>query len=91
MVENAEDIMKEMCWKINQEQKTTGPIQRSLLLNLSPEQQQIVDLLEKSESMHLNIMSIELNFPVSKLSATLFDLELDGIVKAIPGGLYKLI
>ena len=91
LVENAEDIMKEMCWKTVPQQKTQGPIQRSLLLNLSDEQQQVVTLLEKSESMHLNILAIEMDLPVSKLSSLLFDLELDGIVRAMPGGLYKLV
>ena len=91
LVESAEDIMREMCWTTVRQQKTQEPIQRSLLLDLSTEQQQIVTLLEKSESMHLNILAIEMDFPVSKLSSLLFDLELDGVVRAMPGGLYKLI
>ncbi len=90
LIENAEDIMKEMCWRTDQ-QKPAVAIQRTLLLDLSPEQQQIVDLLRKSQSMHLNILAIELDLPISKLSSLLFDLELDGVVRAVPGGLYKLI
>ncbi|MDR1368878.1 MAG: DNA-processing protein DprA [Dysgonamonadaceae bacterium] len=90
LVENAEDIMREMCWK-TRPQKPPEAIQRTLLLNLPAEQQQIVDILAKSENRHLNALSVELNLPVSKLSSLLFDLELDGIVKAIPGGSYKLI
>ncbi|GHU92887.1 hypothetical protein FACS1894155_12870 [Bacteroidia bacterium] len=90
LVENAEDILREMCWKIDLQQKNTGTIQRKLPIDLPPEQQQVINILAKSESIHLNILSIELNLPVSKMSSILFDMELDGIVKAIPGGLYKL-
>lgn len=91
LVENAEDIMREMCWKIDLQQKNTGAIQRKLPIDLPPEQQQVINILAKSENIHLNTLSIELNLPVSKLSSILFDMELDGIVKAIPGGLYKLL
>ncbi|MDR3061434.1 MAG: DNA-processing protein DprA [Dysgonamonadaceae bacterium] len=91
LVENAEDIMREMCWKTSYQKKSNEVIQRKLPIDLPPEQQQIINLLAKSESIHLNILSIELNLPVSKLSSLLFDMELDGMVKAIPGGLYRLI
>lgn len=91
LVENADDIMKEMGWKVFQKSKSSEPVQKMLLFNLSDEQQQIVDLLSKYESQHLNSLSIGLNMPISKLSSLLFDLEIDGIIRAIPGGSYKLL
>ncbi len=90
LVENAADILREMGWKVPGQGKPPDAIQRKLLIELTPEQQQITELLAKAESMQLNILAIESNLPVSKLTAILFDLELDGIVRALPGGLYKL-
>jgi len=90
LVENAKDIMKEMCWDKMQEEKPQV-VQRTIFCELSHEEQAVMDILSKTESMHLNILAIELNMPVSKLSVTLFDMEMNGIVRSMPGGMYKII
>ena len=90
LVESAKDIMREMCWDKTQEVKPQA-IQRTIFCELSSDEQAIMDMLSKTESMHLNILAIELNMPVSKLSVTLFDMEMNGIVRSMPGGMYKLV
>ena len=91
LVENAKDIMMEMCWDKMQEENKPQVIQRTIFCDLSPEEQAVMDILSKTESMHLNILAIELNMPVSKLSVTLFDMEMNGIIRNMPGGMYKVI
>ncbi len=91
LIECAEDILREMCWEIPLPHKPVEAIQRTFLPDLSPEQQQVVDILSQTESMQLNVLAIELNRPVSKLSVSLFDLEMNGIVRCMPGGLYRLV
>lgn len=88
LVQTAEDIASEMGWI---QQKKEKVIQCSLFRELSGEEQAVIDLLSKTESIHLNLLSIELNLPVSKLSITLFKLEMDGIIRSLPGGIYRLI
>ncbi len=90
LIENAEDLLAEMCWKTEKEKKSQPPVQRTLFVELNPEAQLIVDLLSQTESMHLNLLGIETNMPISKLSVLLFELEMDGVVRAMPGGMYKL-
>ncbi len=89
LVESAEDILREMCWDKSQGGKPQA-VQRSMFYELSPEEQSVVDILSKAESLHLNILAIELNMPVSKLSVVLFDMEMNGIVRCMPGGMYRL-
>jgi len=89
LIENAEDIMREMCWDKAREEKPKI-IQRKIFYELSPDEQSVIDILSKTESMHLNILAIELNMPVSKLSVILFDMEMNGIVRCIPGGMYRI-
>ena len=90
LVENADDIMREMCWdKLHKEK--TQVIQRAIFCELSPDEQSVVDILSKAENIHLNILAIELNMPVSKLSVILFDMEMNGIVRSMPGGIYKIM
>jgi DNA processing protein len=90
LITSAEDILKEMNW-INPEKKQPQAIQRTILLDLTPDEQSVVDVLLKNENRQLNMISIQLNMPVSKLSAILFELEMNGIVRCKPGGVYELI
>jgi DNA processing protein len=69
----------------------TKEVQRTLMLDLKPEEQQIVDALSKVESIQLNILAVQLNMPVSRLSGALFELELNGIVRCKPGGMYSVV
>ena len=89
LITSAEDVFREMCWSKENENKKPI-IQKSLFIDLSPEEQMIVDLLSQKESMQLNVIGIELNMPISKLTSLLFDLEMKGIVRCMPGGLYRI-
>lgn len=90
LVENMEDIVGEMCWTLGNSKNQAKIIQKQFFPDVSPEGQSIVDILSISGNMHINILSIELNMPVSKLSSTLFELEMSGIVRSFPGGMYSL-
>jgi DNA processing protein len=89
LITEAEDVFREMCWK--KEDKPYEPIQRSFLVDLNFEEQRIVDILSRTDSLQLNTLCIELNFPVSQLASLLFELEMKGIVRCLPGGLYRLV
>ncbi|MDR0506089.1 MAG: DNA-processing protein DprA [Dysgonamonadaceae bacterium] len=89
LVTEAEDIFKEMCWM--KDKKPQTPVQRSFLIDLSADEQMVVDMLAKTEEMQLNILCIELNISISKLAPLLFELEMKGIVRCLPGGIYRLI
>jgi DNA processing protein len=89
LITSAADIFEEMNWTAKSE-NAKKEVQRTILLDLKPDEQQIVDLLAKAENMQLNVLAIELNWPVSKLSSTLFELEMNGTVRCKPGGMYSL-
>ena len=89
LITSAEDVFREMCW--NKEKEDKKPIlQKSIFIDLSPEEQKVVDLLSQKESIQLNVIGIELDMPISKLTSLLFDLEMRGIVRCMPGGLYRV-
>jgi DNA processing protein len=91
LITSAEDVFREMNWKNLLKTPPKQAIQRTILLDLNPEEQNVVDILSKAESMQLNILAIELNLPISKLSLVLFELELKGIIRCKPGGMYSLL
>jgi DNA processing protein len=85
----AQDIFREMCWDETKE-KQKPAIQRSLFPDLTSEEQSVVDLLADRQ-VQLNTLCIELNLPVSQLSPLLFEMEMKGIIRCMPGGMYRLL
>ncbi len=51
----------------------------------------IIHLLEEEEAVHFNDLLIRLKQTPAKLSARLFDLEMEGKITALPGGKYTII
>ena len=63
-----------------------------LISFLSEEEKRIVCLLQQhSEGIQINLLVVEANIPINQMSALLFELEMKGVVRALAGGVYKLI
>ena len=75
-----------MCWK----KPPREAVQRSLFPDLTDEEQVLVDYLKEHGEAQINRMAVELNQPLSQLLSILVELEFKGVVKALPGGIYKL-
>lgn len=69
----------------------TQPKQKELFSDLTEEEEKVCNVLNGVESMHVNMLAIELNLPVSELFFSLLELEMKNIVQALPGGVYKLV
>lgn len=50
----------------------------------------LLKILRQADSMHINDLARQAGMDIRSVTAELFDLELDGYVMAIPGGLYSL-
>lgn len=84
----ADDLIAAMRWDIAQ--KTDAlPIQTQLLFPENTESGRILSFLEERKESHINELSVALNLPVHQLSSILFELELDGKIKSMPGSIYK--
>ena len=93
LISNAQDFVKAMGWedeKCLAEAKTEG-IERQLFPNLSCEEQKIVDALQKTNDLQINILTVRTGIPISKITALLFALEMKGVVKTFAGGMYHLL
>ncbi|HBL33302.1 MAG TPA: DNA-protecting protein DprA [Porphyromonadaceae bacterium] len=66
-------------------------VQKELFTDLTEEEERVVLVLKKAESMQVNALAIELNTPVSELFFTLLELEMKDVVESLPGGMYKLM
>ena len=93
LISNAEDFVKAMGWldKTRLQQAIADGIERNLFPDLSPEEQQIVSLLQQTNGLQLNIITVKTGIPIGRLTALLFQLEMKGVVKPLAGGIYHLL
>ena len=95
LIQNAEDLVKAMNWSspdaIAAMQGKHQPVQRSLFVELSDDEQRIASLLSRRGDMHINALAVETETPVGKLTALLFEMEMKGVVKTMAGGKYHLL
>jgi DNA processing protein len=93
LISSAEDFVNAMGWHDEQlrQQSYADGIERNLFPDLSPDEQKIVDLLQQTNDLQLNILSVKCSIPISQLVALLFQLEMKGVVKPLAGGMYHLL
>lgn len=90
MLLSAADFVRTMGWNAPDASENVI-VQRSLFLDLTEEEQQVVHLLEKHGNLHINSLVVEADIPVHKMNAILFELEMKGVVRVLTGGMYQLL
>lgn len=91
LIEGAHDICYHMGWELKKEKAGMGiPKQPVLLFDLSPEEQKILELLESQGKIGLDELAGKLEMPVSALSIPLLNLELNAVIRALPGKVYEI-
>lgn len=87
LVTSSKDIIKMLEWELKTKEK---PIQTNLFQQLTGDEKKIVKILKEFEKISLDVLSVKLKTPVSRLSGLLLNLELKGIVLTLPGKKYTL-
>ena len=89
---NADDFVRAMGWEgdARMVKAQNEGIQRNLFPDLSPEEQTIVDVLQRHNDLQVNMLAAQTNIPVNRLTALLFELEMKGVVRTLAGGMYHL-
>ena len=93
LITNAVDLVSSMGWQSIaqlQQAKSEG-IERDLFPDLTDEERTIVQVLDTTGDLQLNILSVKTNIPIGSLTALLFQLEMKGVVRPLAGGCYHLL
>lgn len=91
LVETVEDIEKVLGWTPHDAREKKKPEQGSLFVNIENEiDRKIYDALQAEGSLTSSLLSQRCGVPISDISSHLFELELNGVVKSLPGNSYKL-
>jgi DNA processing protein len=90
LIEGAEDLIAAMQWQVETKQpKQTTMVE--LMVELTATQRQLIDLLrETEEGLHINQLVMETQLAYNLVASELVMLELDDVVKSMPGGMWRI-
>lgn len=92
LISGADDLIRIMGWTTRMTHKQ--PVQTQLIGlmdDLTPSQQTILTKLQEAEDgLHINLLVMETELPYSDVSSDLVMLEMQGMIKSLPGGFYRM-
>ena len=93
LITSAADFVKAMAWETDALRATAQQkgIERQLFPNLSDDERRIVDALKKHNDLQVNTLAVNTNIAIGALASILFTLEMKGVVRPLPGGIYHLM
>ena len=89
LMTSAADLVYILNWEL--ETKASKPVQKQLFVVLDSDEQKIYDYLQKNGKQLLDIISLECDFPIFRISALLLNMELKGVIRPLPGKLFEAI
>ncbi len=92
LITGAEDFLNAMGWQDDKakKKKLKDGIQQDLFPSLSNEEKLVANALHDKDKLQLNLISVATGIPAGALSGLLFTMEMKGIVRMMPGGMYRL-
>lgn len=88
LLQNAGDIKYIMNWG---EPEKKQAFQRKLMIELSPEQEKIVGVLQENGEASIDKLCSETAISPALVANALLTLEFEGVIKTLPGKMYKLV
>lgn len=88
VLSSAADLIYILNWDIEKKVKS---IQKSLFVDLEPDEQKVYDFLIKNGKELLDIIALQCDFPIFKISGVLLSMELKGVIRPLPGKLFEAI
>lgn len=89
LITSAADLIYSLNWQLEEEKPKT--IQKQLFVSLDAEEQKIYDFLLQNGKQLLDIIALECEYPIFRVSSTLINMELKGVVRPLPGKLFEAI
>ena len=92
MITSATDLIYLLNWDIKN--KTTvenKAIQKQLFVTLSEDEQKIYNYLQTKGKELMDIIALDCDLPIFKISSILLNMELKGVVKPLPGKVFEVV
>lgn len=85
------DVPYLLNWKLEEDTLIKSAIQKQLFVELNAEEKVIYNFLKDNEKQLLDVIALDCNMPIFKVSSTLLNMELKGVVRPLPGKLFELV
>jgi DNA processing protein len=89
LMTSAADLIYNLNWEL--ESKPTKFVQKQLFVSLDNDEQKIYDYLQKNGKQLLDIVALDCDFPIFKISSILLNMELKGVIRPLPGKLFEAV
>jgi DNA processing protein len=86
LIQSSNDICYLMGW--DKESEKNPSLQVSLFVDLNKEEQEILCILSSKENLSLDLIGFQAKLSIPKIMQILLQLELKGLVRALPGNQY---
>lgn len=91
LITSAADFVQAMGWATDAH-PSDGAVQRQLFVELTPDEERVLSCLrQEPEGLSVNLLVVECDIPINRLTAILFSLEMKGVVRSLPGARYRAI
>lgn len=82
MITSLRDVIEQMNWD---EGPKKVPKQRELFIELTPEEEKLVQVLQQKEQTHIDELSILTGLSSSQMASSMLSLELQSVIRVLPG------
>lgn len=89
LITSAQDILYMLNWDVKLKKEKV--IQRELFLDLDADQKKVYEHLQAQGKDLLDMIARSCEMPVFRVASVLFDLELKGLIRPLPGKMFEII
>ena len=89
MMTSAADLVYILNWELDN--KATKTVQKQLFVSLDNDEQKVFNYLQKNGKQMLDIIALECDFPIFRISSLLLNMELKGVIRPLPGKLFEAV
>lgn len=89
LLTEAADLIYLLNWQ--NETTTVKPVQKQLFVSLTEEETKVYEYLVQKGKELLDLIALNCNLPVYKLTSVLLNMELKGVVRPLPGKFFEAI
>lgn len=89
MLTSAADLIYLLGWEVEKEKTKT--IQKQLFVEMDDTEKAIYSYLQKEGKQLLDSIALECKLPIFRVSSTLLNMEMKGVIRPLPGKLFEAI
>jgi len=86
---DAADLIYMLNWQLEEAKKK--PVQKQLFVMLDNDEQKVYDYLQKKGKELMDVIALECDMPIFRISSLLLNMELKGVIRPLPGKLFEAI